>query len=197
MKRRRLLASLGALGLTSAFAAAGWSAGSTAPFKDLGDLEKLSDVFNRDKGDIRLVTLLSPSCAYCIKGYRYVRKILEEVPDPRLKVYVVWEPMLSGDSRELAEQMSRKTDDPRVVHQSWDGGQISGKAWQQVLQLKGVAWDVYFLYGPDATWSANGPTRPDYWEHQGQSSRDNWLNYKTLKGKVEELLSRPADASRS
>lgn len=195
MKFRWLLAPLGALALAASFAGAGWSAGS-ATF-DLDDLDRLRDAFNREKGNVRLVTLLSPSCGYCIKGYRYVRKILEEVPNPKLKVYVVWEPMLSGDSRDLAERMSRKTDDPRVIHQSWDRGQISGKAWQELLDLKGIAWDVYFLYGPDAEWGEDGPTRPDYWEHQGQSSRDNWLSYETLKAKVEGLLSRAGDASGS
>ncbi len=197
MKSLWLSASFGALVLTSALAAAGWSTGSETAFEDLDDLGRLRAAFNRDQGDVRLVTLLSPSCGYCIKGYRYIRKILEEVEDPRLKVYVVWEPMLSGDSRDLAERLSQKADDPRVVHQSWDGEKISGKAWQQLLDLQGVAWDVYFLYGPDAEWGDDGPVAPDYWEHQGQASRVNWLNYDTLKAKVEELLASTGSVSGS
>jgi hypothetical protein len=119
-----------------------------------------------------------------------VRKLLEDVSDPRFKVYIVWEPMLSGDTRSLAERMSQKATDPRIVHQSWDEGQLSGKAWQEVMGLRAVAWDVYFLYGPEAEWSGDAPTRPHYWQHQGAGSRQNWLNFETLKAKVEELLSR-------
>ncbi len=186
--------SLAALMLSSVFSASGWgaerqSAGGVV-FEELKELSTLREAFNRDKGNIRLVTLLSPSCGYCVKGYRYVRKILEEVSDPRLRVYVVWEPMLSGDSRALAEKMSQKTQDARVVHQSWDEAQLSGKAWQELMGLGGVAWDVYFLYGPEAEWGESGPAMPDYWEHQGAGTRENWLSYETLKAKVEETLSR-------
>ncbi len=185
--------SLAALMLSSVVSVSGWGAqrqsAGGAVFEELKELSALREAFNRDKGKIRLVTLLSPSCGYCVKGYRYVRKILEEVSDPRLRVYVVWEPMLSGDSRALAEKMSQKTEDARVVHQSWDGAQLSGKAWQELMGLGGVAWDVYFLYGPEAEWGENGPATPDYWQHQGAGTRENWLNYETLKAKVEETLS--------
>jgi len=47
-----------------------------------------------------------------------MRKLLDEVDENHLRMYVVWEPMLSGDSRELAERMSRKTDDPRMAYQA-------------------------------------------------------------------------------
>ncbi len=156
--------------------------------QELADFASLKDAFNRDKGNVRLVALLSPSCAYCVKGYRYMRKILDDVSDDRLKMYIVWEPMLSGDSKELAYKMSRKEDDPRMVYQSWDGQQLTGKLWQAKMDLSGVAWDVYFLYGPDAVWN-NGPGDHDYWQHQGAGGKENWLNYETLLSKVKELLS--------
>jgi hypothetical protein len=30
---------------------------------------------------------------------------------------------------------------------------LTGAEWQEVLDIKNVAWDIYFLYGPDVTWS--------------------------------------------
>ncbi len=157
---------------------------------ELTDLDSLQQVFNQNKGHVRLVALLSPSCGYCVKGYRYMRKILDEIGDERLQMYVVWESMLSGDSKELSERMSRKADDPRMIYQAWDADRITGKKWQEVLQLDGVAWDVYFLYDDTATWPDDGPTAPAYWQHQGQSRTADRLDYDLLKTKIEEMLSR-------
>ena len=187
---RKIRTGAAALALGLFFAAPGFAGTGGVAFEELSDLSTLKDAFNQDRGKVRLVTLLSPSCGYCVKGYRYVRKILDEVSDPDFRVYIVWEPMLSGDSRRLAKRMSTKAEDPRVVHQSWDQAQLSGKAWQEVMGLGGVAWDVYFLYGADAEWGAEGPARPDYWQHQGAGVKDNWLDYDELKAKIEELLAR-------
>lgn len=78
-----------------------------------------------------------------------------------LRLYVVWIPMLSGDSKPLAGRMSRKADDPRVVHQSWDESRAAGEAWQEVMDMEGVAWDVYYLYGQDSSWDGSLPPEPD------------------------------------
>ncbi len=155
---------------------------------EITDFASLQEIFNQDIGHVRLVALLSPSCGYCIKGYRYMRKILDEVQDQRLKMYVVWEPMLSGDSRQLAERMSRRATDPRMVYQAWDNERITGRAWQASMDLQGIAWDVYFLYASDIEWDEDGPSQPDYWQHQGAGGQDNWLNYDNLKANVEGML---------
>ncbi len=60
--------------------------------------------------------------------------------------------MQPGDAR-----LTINTDalsDPRV-QQFWDGDRTVG-AWfaSQVEHDSGVAWDVYYLYGPDAHWTA-------------------------------------------
>ncbi len=197
MKTRRIIASLFFLLFALAAAQPGpaWGGGERgdkpAPDDDipeLTDFAALQEIFNQDTGHVRMVALLSPSCGYCIKGYRYMRKILDEVQDERLKMYVVWEPMLSGDSKQLAERMSRKAKDPRMVYQAWDNERVTGKTWQASMDLPGVAWDVYFLYGPDTEWDAEGPSQPDYWQHQGQGGQENWLDYDSLKAKVEETL---------
>ena len=159
-----------------------------ADIPEITDFASLQEIFNQDAGYVRLVALLSPSCGYCIKGYRYMRKILDEVQDERLKMYVVWEPMLSGDSKKLADRMSRKAKDPRMVYQAWDNERITGKTWQASMNLQGIAWDVYFLYSPDAAWGEDGPSQPAYWQHQGAGGQGNWLDYDKLKAKVEDML---------
>ena len=44
--------------------------------------------------------------------------------------------------------------DPRVIH-FWDGEmQIGGWFAEEVEGYRGVSWDTYFLYGPDAKWES-------------------------------------------
>ncbi len=42
---------------------------------------------------------------------------------------------------------------------------MTGIEWQEVLELNNVAWDIYFLYGPDASW-VNLPAYPDFFMNQ-------------------------------
>ncbi len=163
---------------------------------DLEGFEDLSAAFNGEAGDVRLVALLSASCGYCIKGFRYMRKLLEEIPDPRLKMLVVWEPMLSGDTRELSLKMAKKARDPRMVYQAWDNDQTTGNTFTALLSAEDTgwqagdspAWDVYFVYEGDVTWEASRPTVPTYWQHQGAGPMETALDYANLKAEIEARL---------
>ena len=58
--------------------------------------------------------------------------------------------MLGGDSRE--DWVHRSMADPRVMH-FWDGETLIGQWFAREIDgYDGIAWDVYYLYGPDATW---------------------------------------------
>ena len=58
--------------------------------------------------------------------------------------------MLGGDARDRWNGNSMP--DIRVIHY-WDGNlQIGQWFAKNVDGYDGVAWDVYYLYGPDATW---------------------------------------------
>ena len=44
--------------------------------------------------------------------------------------------------------------DARVMH-FWDGEHAIGEWFaREVDGYEGIAWDVYYLYGPDATWES-------------------------------------------
>lgn len=177
-----------------AFAAAG--AAAQEPLPELEGFEPLAEAFEAEAGQVRFVALLSPSCPYCMQGYRYMLRLMEEIEDPGLRIYIVWEPMLSGDSKRLAARQSRRADDPRVVYQAWDEERVSGRAWRDVLAMDGIAWDVYFLYGADAAWPADRPGRPAYWQHQLpelQGAADH-LDYERLKAEIERLLKEAAES---
>jgi len=69
-----------------------------------------------------------------------------------LRVYAVWLPMLAGDARD--EWNGITMPDPRVTH-FWDGEMEIGQWFaRHVDGYQGIAWDVYYLYGPDAKWEA-------------------------------------------
>jgi hypothetical protein len=55
-------------------------------------------------------------------------QLLAQNPAAELRVYAVWLPMLGGDARE--KRNGNNMPDARMMH----------------------FWDVYYLYGPDATW---------------------------------------------
>jgi hypothetical protein len=58
--------------------------------------------------------------------------------------------MLGGDSRE--DWDAQTMPDSRVLH-FWDGEYVAGKWFaHEVDGYQGIAWDVYYLYGPDAVW---------------------------------------------
>ena len=81
------------------------------------------------------------------------REILEARPTADIRVYAVWVPFLNG-TRAAAELSTRVLTDPRVI-QYWDQDAVTS-AWfaEHVEHSSAPAWDVYFLFGPDARWTS-------------------------------------------
>lgn len=80
------------------------------------------------------------------------REILEAEPAATLRVYAVWVPF-SGGTSEAADVSRRVLPDSRVT-QFWDGDALTS-AWfaKNVDHSPVPSWDVYYLFGPDATWT--------------------------------------------
>jgi hypothetical protein len=58
--------------------------------------------------------------------------------------------MLASDARE--EWDGHTMSDPRVMH-FWDGEMQVGEWFaKEVEGYRGISWDVYYLYGPEAKW---------------------------------------------
>jgi hypothetical protein len=77
-------------------------------------------------------------------------QLLAQYPSDSLRVYAVWLPMLWSDAREMWN--GTVMPDSRVIH-FWDGERKVG-SWfaEHVDGYEGIAWDTYYLYGPDAAW---------------------------------------------
>jgi hypothetical protein len=79
-------------------------------------------------------------------------ELLAQYPSQELRVYTVWVPMLWGDARERWNGNSMP--DLRVTD-FWDGERQVGEWFaEEVEGYRGVSWDAYYLYGPDANWDA-------------------------------------------
>jgi hypothetical protein len=84
------------------------------------------------------------------------------------------------------------------VRQFWDGDRLLGSAYRRLqfgaetLDLGRDAWDIYFLYGPDAHWTDSGPPRPDWWEHQlWGAPEERFLDPERFATKATELGKQP------
>jgi len=78
------------------------------------------------------------------------KQLLAKYPSDSLRVYAVWLPMLWSDSREMWNGTTMP--DPRVTH-FWDGEHAIGQWFaKEIDDYEGIAWDAYYLYGPEATW---------------------------------------------
>ena len=80
---------------------------------------------------------------------------MEKYPGAELQVYAVWFDVLSDDERSAwdADLMP----DPRVTH-FWDENIDVGTWLPQQKEYRDLisgplAWDIFFLYGPEADWT--------------------------------------------
>ncbi len=91
-----------------------------------------------------------------MRGARWVRtEVLETFPSARLRVYAVWQPILPTDFRFTRRESVLA--DPRVIH-LWDRNKAIGRWFatyrgpQDDCFMGDVAWDLFYLFGPDARW---------------------------------------------
>lgn len=171
MRRRTVLLSLSAGGLLAACGEAIDRAAidGAAPV-DLGvlgdDLAALKTAFNAARGDVRLLFLAGPSCGACLRALIELNDALgaDLLGNERLAVFNVYVPTLGAaehHARRAAQLMRGKS-----VSHYWDPGGKSGDAVQEALQIDQYAWDVWLIYGPDATWENEAPPAPATWMHQ-------------------------------
>jgi hypothetical protein len=115
-------------------------------------------------------------------------KWLDEEPSRDIAVYLVWSAQLGARERNVADAATLMAD-PRVTH-FWDGDEVVGKAFQQVLDAPAPVWDVWMLFPRDATWAADAPS-PAWWEHQlGGVTGERFLDGSRFAAKAERLLAR-------
>ena len=116
---------------------------------------------------------------------------MKDVPDDRVSVYVIWDPIFGGSFDREAKNLSNSFPDKRVSYFK-DPSSLAGNLWERVLKTQNeseIAWDVYLLYEADAKWEKE-PPQPGFWMHQlrGVTTAPR-LDVPTLTAKLKDMLS--------
>lgn len=120
------------------------------------------------------------------------RYLLDSTEDPRLKVYIVWGPMLGGETQEDAREATALVPDSRATHY-WTGSHALAEALGVPAGLKEeLAWDTFLLFPAGSKWGGV-PPRPDSVMHVGKRSlpAERRLNGERLRDEVRKLRSAP------
>ena len=175
-----------------------------ATYKALDEgASQLREDFNRAKGSVRVLFVVDPICPGCLRGLDDVNKdLLSKTDDPRLQTFVVHVPVLSPppQAKNVPEAATVLRNDH--VHHYWNPSGSFGRELAEAVGLRNgdelvYAWDVWMIYGPEATWDAESPPRPERLMHQLYALKDSRefrpLDSEVFAREVHELLAQIAD----
>ena len=100
-----------------------------------------------------------------MRGASALQDVLRAHPDPKLRVLVVWEPVIWTDVGPPTTSVMAQLSDARVT-QFWDPGKILSRVmvekWKRLGTVPGLAddtvvWDFVALFDPGARWDAGPP----------------------------------------
>ena len=142
--------------------------------------------FNADTGKVRVVMVVSPTCGACLEGASEVSEQVAKINQGKtVPLYVLWVPRRGGQEKDVPNATRVIVD--ASAHEFWDGNNLLGVQYRQVLGWRGNAWDVYMVYGPKAQWNGDLPPVPDFFMHQ-TSERGPRLDAMVFGTKLKQLL---------
>ncbi len=173
------------------------AAAPATPYTELDDQSsQLREEFNRSKGLVRLLFVVDPACGGCLRGMDDVNKdLLATTDDPRLRTFVVHVPVIGATENDVAPSM-KLLQNPNVKHY-WNASGAFGHELAKAVGLKRgeelvYAWDVWLIYGPEATWEGTSPPRPRRLMHQLRALQGSkefpQLDSDTFAREVHQLL---------
>ena len=126
----------------------------------------------------------------CVKGADVIRdEVILKLRGKPLSTYSVFIPMVETDAKAPAEKAAKGLA-KHGVRSYWDGNRKLGAAYAKLFGnpdgLK-VAWDVYFIYGPNAVWGKS-PPKPSYYMHQLKENDPLCLDGPKFRQAVEKEL---------
>ena len=91
----------------------------------------------------------------CLQGASALNKLLSEQRDPRIRVFVVWEPVLPTDLGAPSTMTLRRASDLRVS-QYWDKEHLVSRLLGE-RDRSSVVWDYVAVYQPEKRWDQAPP----------------------------------------
>ena len=121
-------------------------------------------------------------------------ELLAALPDPDLRTYYVWVPMLPPDGEAAAATAAARFAEARATHY-WDGERRLACRMAEALRISsrdsigagsgpGLAWDAYLAYARGAA----GLDAPAFWMHQLGVTHAPRLDSAEWRQEVETLL---------
>lgn len=167
------------------------------PFAVIGaGAEQLREDFNRARGSIRLLFVVDPVCPGCLRGLDDVNKaLLAKTHDPRLQTFVVHVPVIGAEAQDVAPA-AELLENAQVRHY-WNPDGSFGRELAEAVGLESddepvYAWDVWLIYGPEATWDGALPPEPAHLMHQLYALQDSekfpHLDREVFAQEVQQLL---------
>ena len=93
----------------------------------------------------------------CLQGASAFQKLLDEQQERKIRVFVIWEPILPTDVGAPSTMTLRRIADPRAS-QYWDQEHLVS---QSIGEKDGVVWDYVAVYEPGKLWE-KAPPEPAY-----------------------------------
>ena len=134
------------------------------------DLARLKADFNAAADDVRLIFIVGPTCAVCLRGLADLnRNLLDGNDNPRLWTQIVHVPTLGATEQHVPDAAALVTGGAHVTNY-WEDSGIIGRLYEATLGFDDVyAWDVWMVYKPGVRWEGRLPPKPDFAMHQLRS----------------------------
>lgn len=131
---------------------------------------ELREAFNRGQGTVRLLFVVDPICPGCLRNLDDINKaLLSKTDDPRLQTFVVHVPVLGAEEKDVIPA-AELVQNPHA-QQYWNASGAFGWKLTEAADLEDgdgepvYAWDVWAIYGPEATWGDTLPPKPQRLMH--------------------------------
>jgi len=92
-----------------------------------------------------------------LQGASAFQKLLDEQPEGKVRVFVIWEPVLPTDLTAPSTMTLKRIADTRAS-QYWDNEHLVSKS---IGEEDDVVWDYVAVYPPGKLWE-KGPPEPTY-----------------------------------
>lgn len=94
-----------------------------------------------------------------MRGSSALESLLQTQTDSRLRVFVIWEPVLATDLAAPSTITLRRVHDPRVK-QYWDRNRVLSHLMGE-RDGRGIVWDYIAVYPPGQIWG-DAPPQPEF-----------------------------------
>lgn len=116
-----------------------------------------------------------------------MQEILDKYPAGRIKVYVLWAPLLRNDSRSAAQAAARYISDSRAEH-FWDLWSWGTSFYSKQLDCpKLEAWDLFAVYKPYLVWNETLPEPTEWFQRRNLAVGEPYTQDK-LEASIQEFL---------